>query len=306
MAVVVVCVIACGTSRAMAQAPQGQLSFLVMGDWGRDGDSAQTRVARQMGVTAEALHAAFVLSTGDNFYSDGVKSVTDRQWQTSFEQVYTAKSLQIPWYVALGNHDYHSDPDVQVQYTKTSTRWRMPARYFSFTERVDDTTSAEFFIIDTSPFVEKYYTDKKMAPQLKGMSTAPQLAWLDSALHASKAQWKFVAGHGTIYSASPVHGNTSELIRDVVPLLEKYHVQAYLNGHDHDLQHAHAGSVAYFTSGGGSETRPTGHDAHTVFSRASTGFLAAVLTSGTLHVQFINDSGRVLYTTSIKRGSLTH
>lgn len=296
---------ACAGAAAQARAPSkpsaAPLSFLVVGDWGRDGKGFQTAVATQMGKTAAKLHATFVISTGDNFYSDGVKNVSDPQFKSSFENVYTARSLMVPWYVALGNHDYHGDPQVQVDYSKVSTRWHMPARYFSFTYTVDDSTRAEFFIIDTSPFQEKYRTDKKMAAQLANVSTAPQLAWLDSALAASKAQWKIVAGHHTIYSASPVHGNTMELIRDVVPLLEKYHVQAYLNGHDHDLQHARAGSVSYLTSGGGSQARPTGHDAHTLFSRASPGFLAAVLSAGSLRIQFIDDSGRVLYTAAIPR-----
>ena len=36
--------------------------------------------------------------------------------------------------------------------------------------------------------------------------TKAQLAWLESKLAASKAQWKFVVGHHTIYSSSAKHG----------------------------------------------------------------------------------------------------
>jgi acid phosphatase len=254
-----------------------------------------------MAATASTMHAQFIISTGDNFYPSGVKSADDSQFQKTYEDVYTAPSLMVPWYVALGNHDYKGDPDAEVAYTARSTRWKMPARYYTFTVAVDDTTNAEFFVLDTSPFVEKYKTEGSYASQVTASPVAPQLHWLDSALAASKAQWKIGVGHHTIYSASPTHGNTPELIKDVVPLFEKYHVQAYLNGHDHDLQDARAAGVAFFTSGGGAESRPTGKDEHTKFSKSSTGFLAAVLDARVLHVRFLNDSGRVLYATDVKR-----
>jgi len=85
--------------------PDPFISFLAVGDWGRDGAFHQAEVAARMGETATALYADFVISVGDNFYEDGVASVDDPKWKTSFEDVYTAPSLQIPWYVALGNHD---------------------------------------------------------------------------------------------------------------------------------------------------------------------------------------------------------
>jgi len=281
--------------------PATGVAFLVMGDWGKQGSPSQRAVAAQLAKTAASTHAAFIISTGDNFYPSGVKSDTDYQWKKTYEDVYTAPSLMVPWYVALGNHDYRGDPDAEVAYTGKSTRWKMPARYYTFTVAVDDTTNAEFFVLDTSPFVEKYKTEASYSAQVGPAAIGPQLHWLDSALSVSKAQWKIGVGHHTIYSASPTHGNTPELIKDVVPLFEKYHVQAYLNGHDHDLQDARAADVAYFTSGGGAEARPTGKDEHTKFSKQSTGFLAAVLDAHTLHVRFLNDSGRVLYSTEVHR-----
>ena len=46
----------------------------------------------------------FVLALGDNFYVDGVANTTDRLWDTAFHDVYSASSLNIPWYPILGNH----------------------------------------------------------------------------------------------------------------------------------------------------------------------------------------------------------
>lgn len=51
-----------------------------------------------MGVVAEKMDVDFVISTGDNFYSDGLTGVDDRAFEDSFTGIYTAKSLQKPWY----------------------------------------------------------------------------------------------------------------------------------------------------------------------------------------------------------------
>ena len=42
---------------------------------------------------------------GDNFYESGVDSISDDKWQTTFEAIYDAPALQVPWYAVLGNHD---------------------------------------------------------------------------------------------------------------------------------------------------------------------------------------------------------
>lgn len=54
-----------------------------------------------MGMIGEELDIDFVISTGDNFYEDGLTGVDDKAFEESFSNIYTAKSLQKPWY--LGN-----------------------------------------------------------------------------------------------------------------------------------------------------------------------------------------------------------
>lgn len=51
-----------------------------------------------MGKTGKDLNIDFVISTGDNFYDDGIISPYDSQFQDSFTGIYTASSLQKPWY----------------------------------------------------------------------------------------------------------------------------------------------------------------------------------------------------------------
>jgi tartrate-resistant acid phosphatase type 5 len=278
----------------------GKLNFLVFGDWGRQGEPDQVEVATQMSIAADRMHARFVVSVGDNFYTDGVASTTDPGWQQSFEKVYTAPSLQVPWHVALGNHDYHGNPEAQIAYSKTSKRWTMPARYFQRTEKVDEATRADFFYLDTSPFVKEYLTNEKMRDNIKTQDTAKQLAWFKAALAASTAPWKIVIGHHPIYSGGE-HSDTPELIDQVLPLLQQYKVQAYFNGHDHDLQHLQAGAVNLFNSGAGSSVRPTSVTPHTRFAKTCSGFTAVALGKDAMNVTMIDNHGVVVYRTEVAR-----
>lgn len=52
----------------------------------------------QMGRIGEKLDIDFVVSTGDNFYTNGLTGEDDRNFLESFSNVYKAKSLQTLWY----------------------------------------------------------------------------------------------------------------------------------------------------------------------------------------------------------------
>ncbi|KAF5934272.1 hypothetical protein HYC85_030443 [Camellia sinensis] len=56
------------------------------------------RIYDMMGVTGEKLHVDFVISTGDNFYNNGITSSKDPGFVDSFAKVYTARRLQKPRY----------------------------------------------------------------------------------------------------------------------------------------------------------------------------------------------------------------
>lgn len=57
----------------------------------------------QMGRIGEKLDIDFVVSTGDNFYEDGLKGANDPAFEESFTKIYTAKSLQKQWYSGKSN-----------------------------------------------------------------------------------------------------------------------------------------------------------------------------------------------------------
>jgi tartrate-resistant acid phosphatase type 5 len=286
-----------------ADAPRGGLNFLILGDWGRNGEPDQTAVATQMGIAAQAMDAKFVIAVGDNFYEDGVKSATDLQWQSSFENVYTASSLQVPWWAALGNHDYHGNCDAQIEYSKTSKRWNMPARYYVRTERIDAANVVDFFFLDTMPMATFDGDEAQFHNNVKWEVLPEQMAWFESALKSSTAPWKIVIGHHPIFSGGE-HGDTPYIVEHILPLLEKYKVQAYFNGHDHDLQHLQAGSVNLFCSGGGSKPRAKIKDLpQTKFARGCSGFTAVSLQKDKMDVQMVDDKGNKLYTFAVPQNA---
>ena len=252
-----------------------------------------------MGLACEKAKPSFVISVGDNFYEHGVTSLDDDHWQRSFELVYDAPSLQVPWYVILGNHDYAGNTVPQLEYGKTHPRWIMPDRYYTKVYPIDSATNVECFYIDTCPFIHEYYQNPLFS-EIPAQDPNRQLQWLNQALATSKARWKLVFGHHPIYSSGLGHGNQPEMIDHILPLLQQYKVQAYIAGHDHDLEHLKVGNLDLIVSGGGSEHRPVSPFASTPFHRSASGFVLASMSAHEMHVRFIDNKGAMLYSTIVQ------
>lgn len=271
-------------------------AFIALGDWGRDGDARQTRVAGAMALAAAEVASRFVISVGDNFYPAGVQSVDDPQWKASFEDVYAAKSLQTPWYAALGNHDYRGHPGAQVAYSHGHPRWRMPDRRYVVGVAQHGIPDLDLFVIDTTPLVGDY--DEALARLLRGRVAVPepdpQFAWLRDVLQASRAGWKIVVGHHPIRSGGH-HGGSPALAAGLEPLLAEHGVQAYLFGHDHVLQHIRMGGVDHVCTGAGATAGRVAEVEGTLFRRGEPGFAVFTLGSEALRLAFRNAEGRSLY-----------
>jgi tartrate-resistant acid phosphatase type 5 len=209
------------------------LQFSVLGDWGWNGKRNQTEVAR---IMAEKGVGSFIISAGDNFQIVGVRSVQDPLWMLNFENVFVDPAFECEWYVALGNHDYKGDVQAEIDYSKISRRWNMPARYFAVHKKINDSVAADFYIIDTSPFQSEYYkTDEH---HVTGQDTAKQMLWIDSCLTNSKSRWKIVVGHHPVYSSGSAHGaQTGDMEARFAAFFEKKGVDAYFCGHDHDFEY---------------------------------------------------------------------
>eukprot|EP00668_Euglena_longa_P034205 GGOE01043970.1.p1 GENE.GGOE01043970.1~~GGOE01043970.1.p1 ORF type:complete len:382 (-),score=74.77 GGOE01043970.1:197-1342(-) len=275
------------------------LLFFTIGDWG-----GVTRVSRA--VTAEmARYAAnhggcsFILSTGDNFYDDGVASVEDPQWNTTFQALFARPGLHVPFFSSLGNHDHRGNVSAQILYSHAphNMGWWMPDRCYSETMQVEAGVSSEFFVLNS-------YDGKRKLDV--------QLPWLEGKLKSSRATWKFLVNHNPIFSGGSTHGattgfgrwaqRTKELFRKLLPLIQRHKVHAVFSGDDHTLQILESGNMAFFVSGaGGGRERGMFHNAvainQTVFVQQHVGgFMAHHLNGTSLLTHVVKWNGKLLHT----------
>jgi acid phosphatase len=285
-----------------AAAGEETLNFVLIGDWGRAGRDNQVDVANQMGKTAAAIGSRFTVSVGDNFYENGVTGLDDPYWRTSFEEIYTAASLQSPWKVILGNHDYRGNVQAQLDYAKTSPRWQMPARYFMETQLLPDGSKADFFYLDTSPFIRRYIGSRV---NIAGQDTDAQLAWLDQALSTSTAPWKIVIGHHPIYTAlapqAQYDHDQPDLIARLDPVLRAHRVPLYIAGHDHCMQAVTIEGLTYVVNGAGSLTYEPGPAIRGGFTSGAHGFMTVALGARKLDFALIDMTGKTIYAQTITR-----
>jgi len=275
------------------------LHFMALGDWGRNGEYDQAAVAKQMGQWAATHPNEFIISVGDNIYPQGVVSELDPQWHYCFEGIYTAHSLQCNWYPVLGNHDYLSDPDAQLRYSKVSRRWNMPARYYSKEVNMGKGAGKVLFLmIDTDPMLfnnKKEYVEK-------------QMLWINDTLKNASAdvKWKIVVGHHPSYTVGPriTNYDTLTVRATMTKVFEDHKVDVYLSGHDHSLQHLKPeGNFTHqFISGAGSELTPvTTGIPYSRFAASEHGFMYFSVNSNKLNVKVINHEGNKLYETELEK-----
>ena len=286
----------------------GALHFIAMGDWGRNGADHQRQVAKQMGITAKEIGSMFTIATGDNFYPSGVVSEWDPLWKYSFEDIYTDFHLQWDWYPVLGNHDYKSNPDAQVKYSTISRRWKMPARYYSktFSINADTTQQVLLVFIDTNPLIPEFYKNAEYGPNVKGQDTTKQKRWMEKLLSntSPNIKWKIVIGHHPMYTGgSRTEGYDTKAIRNTLkPMFDKYKVDVYLAGHEHSLQHMQsAGNMHHIISGAASEKTPARLIENSLLSASDYGFFVFSITGKELLLQTVNDTGKIIYSYTIKK-----
>uniref|UniRef100_A0AAV1VGZ1 Calcineurin-like phosphoesterase domain-containing protein n=1 Tax=Peronospora matthiolae TaxID=2874970 RepID=A0AAV1VGZ1_9STRA len=300
-----------------------ETNFIAIGDFGT-GNESQRKVALALENFTSRMDPplAFVLSTGDQIYDQGIESVADPLLSTNFEQMYTHATLQVPWYVTIGNHDCEGSIDAMLQYAdKKDSLWYMPRRYYSVDRPVAPKTILRLVVIDACDLVcgrepRDIRCKERMIEQSSAATRQSQYEWIEATLSAGKPagvdqMWTIVMGHWGVYSFAG-NADTPELINVLDPMLKKYKVHAYFNGHDHSMQHirkvdTNNSSIIrnYFVSGAG------GYDIHDlqpnaranpdlVHAAMTYGFMSVHVTSTCLRVQFVDDSSDILYTTNVQ------
>lgn len=202
--------------------------FAVIGDAG-SGDEAQMSVGRQMARQRDRLPFDSVLMLGDNIYEKGEEKYIKPRFETPYAELLSAG---VKFHACLGNHDIIKGLEFQTHYPNFNMGGR---RYYNFT-KADGLV--EFFALDSN------------------LMTPEQLKWLEDGLKASRAQWKIVFCHHSIYSSARMHSAYVKLRAQLEPLYVKYGVSAVFSGHSHCYERTRPqNGVQYFTAGSGGEIK---------------------------------------------------
>ncbi|GFH21815.1 metallophos domain-containing protein, partial [Haematococcus lacustris] len=217
----------------------------------------------------------FVVSTGDNFYHSGLKGPADPTFTQTFTSVYTDKSLMVPWYAVLGNHDYGELDSKQLRLCSSPTFSSCPAGCC---------------------YSPSWQTNMS------------HLDWRWNAHQAlmrnSTARWKVVVGHHPVrsYGEHCKGGKGGDCVdmQWLRPIMAEHQAAAYFSGHEHDLQLIKSKATAsptdpvyYVVSGAGSDIRDHDYsnveqdtERETNFLAGKAGFVAVFIKDGrmTLHV----------------------
>jgi len=269
--------------------------FIAMGDTGT-GSNDQLKIGNTIAAKCKASGCDFVTLLGDNLYDSGASSVDDPIWQEKFETPYAAVNLD--FYAVLGNHDYGAGgagtdfgkAKNEIDYTKKSTKWKMPAAYYHFTK-----ANVELFALDTNMALFSQ----------AGQQKTDVTAWLA----ASKAEWKIALGHHPYKSNGP-HGNAGSYDGIPIPPVNGKSVKSfmddvvcgkadvYFSGHDHSQQWLNESckGTELAVSGAGAKTTELKGNNPSLFQSLELGFLYVVIDGKKLTAEFIDENGVVEFT----------
>lgn len=267
-------------------------------DLDRGGCFNQQVIANLMGEMAGKIKPECIISTGDTHHGNGVKSVTDDDWQEHLVDMYNHRNLaKLDWWAVTGNHEYRGNSQALIDYSKVNPHWRMPAKYYTTVFKKGGTT-IRFVMIDTTPLIERYRESDKY-PDAREQDNEAQLEWLDKVLSEAKEDWVIVAGHHPVYAQT----KKPEVERDDVKkaingILRKHNVAMYLCGHIHSFQHIRRKGydIDYIVNSSASLSRDVKQTKDTQYCSNEAGFSVITASKHRLSVHMIDKNGNILHT----------
>jgi hypothetical protein len=228
-----------------------------------------------------ATPADFILHTGDMVYDRG-EAV---RFDPAVFAPYAPLLRRVVLWPCLGNHDVRTDlgkPWLDVFYTPANNP-EHDETYYSFRFG-----NALFVVLNSN------------APLAPG---SHQYRFLDGALSATDATWRFVAFHHTIYSNGH-HGSRTDIRDALVPVFDRQRVDAVFMGHDHDYERTvplrggqrvepGTGTIYVTTGGGGQTLRKVGSSAFTADAEEVFHFVRVAVDGRSLQLQMVRQDGTI-------------
>ena len=262
------------------------ISFISIGDWGIiNNDQYKTSLSAR--EYAKSKNSSFIITLGDNFYETGVTNISDNLWNTVYKNnpIY---SLNIPWYVTLGNHDYYGNYSAQIDFTNYDNKWKIPKNYYTIILKKQ---KVKLIIIDTQILdpvctcVNQNITNEEIK--------RTHYKWLVTELNTSFT--KIIIAHAGIYTVSGLHPECKQLKLLLYPLLKKYNVYIYIHGHDHVLQHNLYDGIHYIGCGStGKLEHKIIPESFTQFYKIQHGYCFVQINKQSIKIKMINKNSQIL------------
>jgi calcineurin-like phosphoesterase family protein len=255
---------------------QNSVRFAVIGDSGT-GDREQYDVAREMEAYRQAVKFDFVIMLGDNIYGSHSAQDFVKKFEAPYRPLLDAG---VKFYASLGNHD---DPNDESLYKPFNMGGK---RYYAFRKG-----EVAFFALDSN------YMDPK------------QLDWLDQNLKNSQGTWKICFFHHPLYNDGRHHGPDVDLRSQLLPLFQRYGVNAVFSGHEHVYERIKPENNIYYFVLGSSGKLMT-HDLRESGERVKgfdtdRTFMIVEIAGDTLFFQVISRAGQTIDSGELHRNAAT-
>jgi len=228
------------STASTATAQDSTIRFVAFGDAGEIG-TGLSLTSESVKRMIRSKETDFIAMVGDNFYPSGIHSPTDEIVSRVFLDHFG--DIDVPFHPVLGDNDYGDDGIVgnllaQVDLTDHIPNWQMPSLFYSRIIKKGNVSLCAVFI-DTQSLLIVPDADKRSQEELSLLES--QLDWIEQTLASDECQsstFLVVFGHHPIKSTGKKHkkGKGKAVIAKLSPLFDLYKIDAYVCGHDHDLQ----------------------------------------------------------------------
>ncbi len=280
------------------------LIFYTIGDWGayqQESLQIMKKISLQMSKLVHYKKPQFIMTLGDNFYDRGVRSMYDQLWYSCWKDIFInphENMKDIKWHAILGNHDYfggYDSVEAQIYRTNIDNNWFLPNENYYYR---DERTNSYFIHIDTCKIYPELYAETSlMISKRQIMETLNYLEFVLERANRYGANWIFVFGHYHIFS-NGYYKNYKIMEERLLPLLEKYNVDVYFCGHEHNYQVLKYNKLKLIINGAGSycsdvTTYNYNKDVQTIFTSKSNGFTFHNLSKNNFTINFVNSDGKL-------------
>ncbi|MCK4260217.1 MAG: metallophosphoesterase family protein [Halanaerobiales bacterium] len=208
-----------------------EFTFMAYGDT-RSHQDKHKLLADKMAL--DETNPRFLIHVGD-LVSNGME---EDEW-LEFSDAIEKLSASIPYYSAIGNHEYNSELYYDGLALPLTGGGQRNSEWYSF-----DYAGVHFIVLDSN--IMDKYTNMNVPNAVE-----LQAEWMIKDLESHKdAKWIIAVFHHPIYSS---HGRSRypRLQEEWIPILDKYGVDLVINGHNHIYERVLSGGRNYITSGGG-------------------------------------------------------